>query len=606
MLLAAGPTRRDGPRCSSASRHPCHVEGSAVRNVEESLAHGVHHGVHAGAHLELLQNVAHMVLNGVLADEQPLADLPVVQTLRDEVEHLELPRGHPRRRRLLPIGAGQLLELVEQLDRHRGGDQRLPVGHHPQGMRDRVDGGVLENVAGRTVLDRVVKVGLLVADRQHDDSRGRRDLLDRQARLDPGPLRHPDVHQDHVWCCERGHLGRGDTVPRLPHHLDVVLGGEQHRQTSTEELMIVDDRNPDGSTTGSGTLRRLAHEGIMTRLTPGETQHGHRGPARTEPRPTSTDRGMPACPPTDVSRRPDRCTPSSASQVAGHGRRGDRRASRLAVMQSDDRSPRSSAHRGVQHAKPPGDSRTRTRSDSTRMTTRVPAREAHHPLRSADPHQRPKSAQPRSAKGTGPGRPVASSRRNGRPGRPYRRLRPSQHFKTSTRVLDLAGFDIVAKTRAVPGVFVAHALAGSVALVAGALQLNAPFGDGTGVSTAASDASTWSPYGWPPRAGSGAPYDSMSAISRARYSSPPQCCGSWPPPSASTRSGAATSHATATGWSAASRSPCSSSPSPHGSQPSPPWASPDPSRIQPGCSSPGRRTSSPRNAGSALLPPDLR
>src|SRR4051812_22912455 len=80
MLLAAGPTRRDGPRCSSASRHPCDVEGSAVRNVEESLAHGVHHGVHAGAHLELLQNVAHVVLDGVLADEQPLADLPVVQT----------------------------------------------------------------------------------------------------------------------------------------------------------------------------------------------------------------------------------------------------------------------------------------------------------------------------------------------------------------------------------------------------------------------------------------------------------------------------------------------------------------------------------------------
>src|SRR3954451_3759274 len=87
----------------------------------------------------------------------------------------------------------------------------------------------------------------------------------------------------------------------------------------------------------------------------------------------------------------------------------------------------------------------------------------------------------------------------------------------ATEVLNLAGFDIVAKTRAAPGVFVAHALAGSVALVAGALQLNAPFGDGTGVSTAASDASTWSPYGWPARAGSGAPYDSMSAISRALF-----------------------------------------------------------------------------------------
>jgi hypothetical protein len=41
--------------------------------------------------------------------------------VRDKLEHLELSRPHPWSRYLLPIGAGQLLELIKQLDRHRRG-----------------------------------------------------------------------------------------------------------------------------------------------------------------------------------------------------------------------------------------------------------------------------------------------------------------------------------------------------------------------------------------------------------------------------------------------------------------------------------------------------
>src|SRR3954454_21306784 len=51
--------------------------GSRSGDVEQLLANGVHHGLHAGVQLKLLQDVAHVVLHGVLADEQPLGDLAV-------------------------------------------------------------------------------------------------------------------------------------------------------------------------------------------------------------------------------------------------------------------------------------------------------------------------------------------------------------------------------------------------------------------------------------------------------------------------------------------------------------------------------------------------
>ena len=139
-----------------------------------------------------------------------------------------------------------LLELVEQLDRHRGADQALSLRHDPDRLGDLVDRGVLEQVAGRAVLDRVVEVDLLVAHRQHDDAGGGGDLLDGDARLDPGPLGHPDVHEDHVRDRAGRELRGGHAVPGLPHDLDVVLDPEQHGETAPEELLVVHDGHPDG------------------------------------------------------------------------------------------------------------------------------------------------------------------------------------------------------------------------------------------------------------------------------------------------------------------------------------------------------------------------
>lgn len=48
-------------------------------------------GVRAGARLELGEQVPNVRLHGFLGQEQALADLPVHESVRDELEHLDLP-----------------------------------------------------------------------------------------------------------------------------------------------------------------------------------------------------------------------------------------------------------------------------------------------------------------------------------------------------------------------------------------------------------------------------------------------------------------------------------------------------------------------------------
>jgi hypothetical protein len=61
-----------------------------LRDVEELLADGVHDGLHPRVQLELLQDVAHVVLHSVLADEQLTSGITVVQALRHQIKDFEL------------------------------------------------------------------------------------------------------------------------------------------------------------------------------------------------------------------------------------------------------------------------------------------------------------------------------------------------------------------------------------------------------------------------------------------------------------------------------------------------------------------------------------
>src|SRR3546814_2869344 len=79
-MLMRGPSLPTTPRRS----------GSGSVDVEELLAHGVHDGLHAGVQVQLLEDVPHVVLHGVLGDVELTGDLPVAHPLSHELQHLEL------------------------------------------------------------------------------------------------------------------------------------------------------------------------------------------------------------------------------------------------------------------------------------------------------------------------------------------------------------------------------------------------------------------------------------------------------------------------------------------------------------------------------------
>ena len=63
-----------------------------------------------------------------------------------------------------------------------------------------------------------------------------------------------------------GEGGALDAVTGLADHLDAGLDGQQHGQTATEQLLVVDHEHADRLALGVG--RRVGHAGIMARTGP--------------------------------------------------------------------------------------------------------------------------------------------------------------------------------------------------------------------------------------------------------------------------------------------------------------------------------------------------
>src|SRR5664280_1224352 len=226
--------RRGGERPGTARSHgQCRCSS----DLQQLLPNGINHSFHPGMQLQLLQDVADVVLDSVLADEQRLGDVPIVQPFGDQLEHVHFPIGEPGRRHLLSLAGAfdHRGELGQQLGGHGGRDQRLATAHGADGHGHLVDRDLLEQVAHCTGLDSVVQVGFLVTDRQHDDPGARDGVFDRHTGVDATASRHPDVHQHDV----------GQGVGGLAYLLGAVTGlADDLEVRLLPDIVLMDVRMP--------------------------------------------------------------------------------------------------------------------------------------------------------------------------------------------------------------------------------------------------------------------------------------------------------------------------------------------------------------------------
>ena len=168
---------------------------------------------------ELLEDVAHVRLHGVLAQEEQHGDLRVVLAVGHQTQHVALAAGD--RGHVLGGGADQL--RVEQ---------RLPRGDRADGAGQLLAGRVLEQIAERAGLERGKDVVLVAIGGEHDHARlgiARADLAER---LDAVHHRHLDVQEDHVGMGPACLLDRLDAVGRPADDLDVRLELEHVQRPS--------------------------------------------------------------------------------------------------------------------------------------------------------------------------------------------------------------------------------------------------------------------------------------------------------------------------------------------------------------------------------------
>src|SRR3954452_22942907 len=198
-----------------------------------------------------LEDAGQVRLDGALRDTETPRDLLVGEPLAHQVEHLTLTGGEP-----VGGGHGRLLlpAHVEQDPRSLRVQRRLPGRRDPHRVGDLRRVTVLEQVAGRTRLERVEDALPVSEGRQDHDVDTRRVGEDAPGRLDAVDLRHRQVHQVDVRRRRRQQRMCLVTVCRRTDDLDVVLAAEELREALPHDGVVVDDRHPDHSGTSTWTV----------------------------------------------------------------------------------------------------------------------------------------------------------------------------------------------------------------------------------------------------------------------------------------------------------------------------------------------------------------
>src|ERR671935_275125 len=157
------------------------------RLVDDRVAKRNRHGMRARVRFELREDVPHVALHGLLADEEPPGHVRVRHPVGEELEDLPLPRSQ------------HLLAVSGEEGRHQGGvDEALPGHDLLDRLQERLVRRLLEDVALRARLQAPAEQAPLAV-RGEDQDRGVRDLLGQDLRrLEAVHARHADVHDHDV------------------------------------------------------------------------------------------------------------------------------------------------------------------------------------------------------------------------------------------------------------------------------------------------------------------------------------------------------------------------------------------------------------------------
>ncbi len=188
---------------------------------------------------ELLHRPRAVVLDRLLGEVQQLRDLAVRVRLGDELDDLLLALGELARAALL---AGE--DVLDQGALGVGGEEGLAALDRADRLEQLGVGLALEHVSGRSGLEGLEQVALVVVHGEDEDGDVGRLLADLVGRLQPGEARHLDVEDREVGALADRDVARLDPVRRLGDDLHVLLALEEHPQAGADDPVVVGDQDP--------------------------------------------------------------------------------------------------------------------------------------------------------------------------------------------------------------------------------------------------------------------------------------------------------------------------------------------------------------------------
>ncbi len=219
----------------------------STRRCDEAVVEGEHDGGGAVAQIELREDVADVALHGRLAHKELLGDLGVARPATHHAEHIELaPREllDPGGGRVVVGGRGRPVSR-EDPSGHGRVEPGPALGHHPGRAHDLLAGRVLELETRRAGAQRGREHLVVVEGRQHEDGGSVVTGAEALGGLGTVDALHAHVHHDDVGTKPPDCLLHLVAVLALAHDLESLVGVEDAAQPGTDQLLVVDEQNPD-------------------------------------------------------------------------------------------------------------------------------------------------------------------------------------------------------------------------------------------------------------------------------------------------------------------------------------------------------------------------